>query len=63
MIVAIGREVALRKHATEVLGICQGVKVDSTGELSQVWIEGFYSGFDIGPTDADWKVMIEDGEI
>lgn len=55
----IGNEVMLKKHGTEVLGICQGVRVDAVGDLAQVWVEGFYAGFDIGPTDADWKVVVE----
>lgn len=60
MQVQIGEDIRLKKHETEVVGICQGLRVDATGELAEIWVEGFYTGFDLGPTDADWKLVVFD---
>ena len=60
MNITIGQEIQLRKHETEVIGICQGLRVDATGEVAEIWVDGFYTGFDIGPTAADWKVVDND---
>jgi len=56
--VTIGEEIALRKGQTDVIGICCGLRVDALGEIAEIWVEGFYSGFDIGPTDMDWKIAV-----
>ncbi len=62
MNISIGQEIALRKGQTDVIGICNGLRVDAMGEIAEIWIEGFYTGFDIGPTEMDWKIAITDIE-
>ncbi len=57
VIFQIGDYVTLKKGTTEVSGQCMGFRVGQDGGAEELWIDGFYIGFDLGPNEDDWKVV------
>lgn len=53
----IGDYVTMRKGTTEVTGQCMGFRVGQDGLAEELWIDGFYIGFDLGPEKDDWQVV------
>jgi len=49
--------ISLEKGTTIVTGQCMGFRVGRDGMAEELWIDGFYSGFDLGDTDRDWQVI------
>ena len=62
MELTVGDFVSLAKGGTIVTGQLMGYRIDQIGEVQELWVDGFYSGFTIGKTDLDWQV-IDDAEI
>lgn len=48
MIIEIGDYVVLHRGTTVVRGQNMGWRIDATGAIEEIFIEGFYSGFEIG---------------
>lgn len=63
VIFQIGDYVTMKKGTTEVTGQCMGFRVGQDGRAEELWIDGFYIGFDLGPNDDDWKVVDTDDGI
>lgn len=61
MRIEIGDFIELAKGETSVRGQCMGFKVDKEGMAKELWIDGFYTAFELGETEYEWRLI--DGEI
>lgn len=59
MIIEVGDFITLHKGTTHVTGQCMGYRVDQSGMAIEIWIDGFYSGFELGEDDRNWRVEDE----
>lgn len=57
VIFQIGDFITITKGETQVTGQCMGFRVGQDGLAEELWIDGFYIGFNLGPDDNDWKVV------
>jgi hypothetical protein len=53
----VGDYVTLSKGTTSVTGQCMGFRVDQSGKAQELWIDGFYSAFELGEDDRAWRVV------
>lgn len=60
MHIEIGDYVRIQKGTTNVRGQIMGWRVDNGGEISELFIDGFYVGFDIG--EPHW-LIIDDTDL
>lgn len=60
MIIEIGDYVTLHRGTTTVRGQNMGWRIDATGAIEEIFIEGFYTGFEIG--DQYWLIQDDEGE-
>jgi len=58
----IGDFCSVVKGATVVTGQLMGYRIGDDGEIKELFIDGFYSAFEIGDTDLHWHVL-DEGEI
>jgi len=58
--ITIGDFIILVRGTTTVEGQCMGIRVDGESQVEEVWIDGFYSGFEI--TEDRWKIGIAEDE-
>ena len=56
----IGDFCSVVKGATVVTGQLMGYRIGDEGEIKELYIDGFYSAFEIGATDLHWAVLDED---
>jgi len=59
MELTIGDFCSVVKGATVVTGQLMGYRIGDDGEMKELFIDGFYSAFEIGPTDLHWAVLDE----
>ncbi len=57
MRIEVGDFITLIKGATVVTGQCMGYKVDRDGLAVELWIDGFYGGFELGTEDREWRLQ------
>lgn len=62
MELTIGEFCTVVRGATVVTGQLMGYRIGDDGEIKELFIDGFYSAFEIGETDLHWAVLKE-GEI
>ena len=55
MHIEIGDYIRIQKGTTNVRGQLMGWRVDSAGEISELFVDGFYVGFDIG--EPHWLIV------
>jgi len=59
MELTIGDFCSVVKGATVVTGQLMGYRIGDDGEIKELFIDGFYSAFEIGQTDLHWAVLEE----
>jgi len=59
MIIEVGDFITLHKGTTHVTGQCMGYRVDQSGMAIEIWIDGFYTGFELGEDARNWRVEDE----
>jgi len=52
----IGDYITVVKGTTRVTGQCMGMKIDHDGHAVELHIDGFYSSFELGKDDRNWRV-------
>lgn len=57
VIFQIGDFITIVKGETYVTGQCMGFRVGQDGFTEELWIDGFYSGFDLGNDSKGWRVV------
>lgn len=60
MELTIGDFCSVVKGATVVTGQLMGYRIADNGEIKELFIDGFYSAFEIGNTDLHWAVLNEE---
>lgn len=55
--ITIGDFIILVRGTTTVEGQCMGLRVDGDSQIEEIWIDGFYTGFEI--TEDRWKIGVE----
>ncbi len=56
MIIEVGDFITLHKGTTQVTGQCMGYRVDQSGNVIELWLDGFLMAFEIGEAEFKWKV-------
>jgi len=54
--IEVGDYIVLIKGETSVRGQCMGFKVDKEGNATELWIDGFYLGFELGEKEYEWRL-------
>ena len=57
MIIEVGDFITLHKGTTQVTGQCMGYRVNQSGNVMELWIDGFLTAFEIGEEEFKWKVQ------
>jgi len=57
MMIQAGDFITLQRGTTTVSGQCMGFKVNQEGEAKELWIDGFYTAFELGEEDNEWRVL------
>ena len=60
MELTIGDFCTVSRGATVVTGQLMGYRIHDDGQVRELFIDGFYSAFEIGETDLHWQVMDEE---
>ncbi len=60
MELTIGDFCTVSKGATVVTGQLMGYRIADDGQVRELFIDGFYSAFEIGDTELHWQVMDEE---
>ena len=60
MELVIGDFCTVVRGATVVTGQLMGYRIADDGEIKELFIDGFYSAFEMGDTDLHWAVLDED---
>lgn len=60
MELTIGDFASVVKGATVVTGQLMGYRIGDDGQIRELFIDGFYSAFEIGNTDLHWQVLEEE---
>lgn len=55
--ITIGDFIILVNGTTTVEGQCMGIRVDEDSQVEEVWVDGFYTGFEI--SENRWKIGVE----
>jgi len=55
MKIEVGDYIVLHRGTTKVKGQCMGFRVDQSGMAIELWIDGFYSAFELG--ENHWVVQ------
>jgi hypothetical protein len=60
-VIEVGDFITLVKGMTILTGQCMGYRVNKDNVAVELWVEGFYLGFELGQTENEWR--IEYGEV
>lgn len=56
--IEVGDFILLVRGTTSVEGQCMGFRVNQDQEVEEIWIDGFYTGFELG--EDYWKLGVSD---
>jgi len=57
VIFQIGDFITIVKGETFVTGQCMGLRVGQDGFTEELWIDGFYTGFELGDNERSWRIV------
>jgi len=52
----IGDYISIVKGTTRVSGQCMGFRIDHDGHAKELYIDGFYTVFELGEDEYTWRV-------